>query len=188
MARPKLGESDTERLHLKITSDEIAAIDDWRYANRVPSRSEAVRRLVQIGLRAQRALPSVTKDTAEVLDMIAESLNIPEDVLARMNEANVDKAEFDHAVAQKLWDAVNFAFNRQIEAQDNLHKLLVELSPLAANPEFLAAVELANEQAASETPNEKILESIGASREVQLKYWRKRRQEISARRREKEQE
>jgi len=50
MARPKLGESETERLHVKITADEIRAIDDWRYANRIPSRSEAVRRLVQVGL------------------------------------------------------------------------------------------------------------------------------------------
>lgn len=50
MARPKLGDSDTERLHLKITADEIKAIEDWRYENRVPSRSEAVRRLVQMGL------------------------------------------------------------------------------------------------------------------------------------------
>lgn len=48
MARPKLGETDTERMQLKITSAEIAAIDDWRYANRVPNRSEAVRRLCKI--------------------------------------------------------------------------------------------------------------------------------------------
>ena len=50
MARPKLGDSETERLHVKITADEVASIEDWRYDNRVPSRSEAVRRLVQIGL------------------------------------------------------------------------------------------------------------------------------------------
>lgn len=51
MSRPKLGDSDTERLQLKITTDEITAIDNWRYANRVPSRSEAVRRLCQIAMR-----------------------------------------------------------------------------------------------------------------------------------------
>lgn len=52
MARPKLGTSETERLQLKITADEVRAIDDWRYANRVPSRSEAVRRLVRLALTA----------------------------------------------------------------------------------------------------------------------------------------
>ncbi|KQY21009.1 hypothetical protein [Rhizobium sp. Root483D2] len=50
MARPKLGETDTERMQLKITAAEIAAIDDWRFSNRVPSRSEAVRRLCHIAL------------------------------------------------------------------------------------------------------------------------------------------
>lgn len=54
MARPPLGESSTERLHLKITADEITAIDDWRFANRAPSRSEAVRRLLKIGLKAEK--------------------------------------------------------------------------------------------------------------------------------------
>lgn len=52
MARPKLGDTETERMQLKITSAEIEAIDDWRFANRIPSRSEAVRRLCQIGLLA----------------------------------------------------------------------------------------------------------------------------------------
>jgi len=48
MARPKLGEGETERLHVKISSEELTAIDDWRFTNRISSRSEAVRRLVQI--------------------------------------------------------------------------------------------------------------------------------------------
>lgn len=52
MARPKLGETETERMQLKITAGEIEAIDDWRFANRVPSRSEAVRRLCQMGIIA----------------------------------------------------------------------------------------------------------------------------------------
>lgn len=50
MARPSLGESATERLHIKITADEINSIDEWRFLNRIPSKSEAVRRLCQIGL------------------------------------------------------------------------------------------------------------------------------------------
>lgn len=66
MARPKLGETDTERLHVKITSDEIAAIDDWRYLNRIPSRSEAVRRLCQIGLLVGGELEGLTDNVVEL--------------------------------------------------------------------------------------------------------------------------
>ncbi len=61
MARPKLGETDTERMQLKITSAEIEAIDTWRFANRVPSRSEAVRRLCQIGLLVSDELEGLTE-------------------------------------------------------------------------------------------------------------------------------
>ncbi len=53
MGRPTLGDSPTERLHMVITADEIKAIEDWRYANRVPSRSEAVRRLIEIALKSE---------------------------------------------------------------------------------------------------------------------------------------
>lgn len=59
MGRPKLGKTETERMQLKITSAEIEAIDDWRFTNRVPSRSEAVRRLCQIGVLTSKATPAM---------------------------------------------------------------------------------------------------------------------------------
>jgi len=62
MARPKLGESETERLHIKITADELKAIDDWRFENRMPSRSEAVRRLIQLGLFASDGLSHIREE------------------------------------------------------------------------------------------------------------------------------
>jgi hypothetical protein len=52
MSRPTLGNSKTERLNMLITADEIEVIDDWRFANRIGTRSEAVRQLVKIGLNA----------------------------------------------------------------------------------------------------------------------------------------
>lgn len=70
MARPKLGETDTERLHIKITADELAGIDDWRYANRVPSKSQAVRRLVQIGMSASGTLPQMGKDVGQLMKIL----------------------------------------------------------------------------------------------------------------------
>ena len=72
MARPKLGDSDTERLHVKMTADEISAIDDWRYANRVPSRSEAVRRLVQIAFIADRFVGPGTTTAEQFMHKLEE--------------------------------------------------------------------------------------------------------------------
>lgn len=71
MARPKLGETETERLQMKITTAEIEAIDDWRFENRIPSRSEAVRRLCQIGVRAAEAGPAMNKhSTLAMAEMV----------------------------------------------------------------------------------------------------------------------
>ena len=55
MARPLKGEAPLDqRLHLMLSEPEVQAIDDWRFANRVASRSEAIRRLIARGLAAER--------------------------------------------------------------------------------------------------------------------------------------
>lgn len=53
MARPKLGDSQTERLQVKISAEELVKINDWRFANRVPSLSEAVRLLIRAGMKSE---------------------------------------------------------------------------------------------------------------------------------------
>ncbi|OCJ67624.1 hypothetical protein A6U97_02555 [Agrobacterium tumefaciens] len=71
MARPKLGDTDTERMQLKITAAEIEAIDDWRFENRIPSRSEAVRRLCQIGVLTAKAESAMRKhSTLSMAEMV----------------------------------------------------------------------------------------------------------------------
>lgn len=42
-----------ERLQVMITDDELAALDDWRFDARMPSRSAAVRELIRRGLAAE---------------------------------------------------------------------------------------------------------------------------------------
>ncbi|MEO8242244.1 MAG: hypothetical protein ABI832_08015 [bacterium] len=39
-----------ERLQIMITEDELLALDNWRFAERMPSRSAAVRELLRRGL------------------------------------------------------------------------------------------------------------------------------------------
>ena len=42
-----------ERLQIMITDDELAALDTWRFAARMPSRSAAVRELMRRGLASE---------------------------------------------------------------------------------------------------------------------------------------
>ena len=42
-----------ERLQIMLTGEELAALDDWRFARRMPSRAAAVRELLKRGLAAE---------------------------------------------------------------------------------------------------------------------------------------
>lgn len=45
------------RVPIMMTRSEIDAIDDWAFANRIRSRSDAIRRLVKMGLESSSAEP-----------------------------------------------------------------------------------------------------------------------------------
>jgi hypothetical protein len=42
-----------ERLQIMLTDEELSALDDWRFARRMPSRASAVRELLKRGLAAE---------------------------------------------------------------------------------------------------------------------------------------
>ena len=45
--------SRVERLQIMLTEGELAALDDWRFARRMPSRAAAVRELLRLGLTSE---------------------------------------------------------------------------------------------------------------------------------------
>lgn len=49
MQHPRRG----ERLQIMLTAEELTALDDWRFARRMPSRAAAVRELLKRGLLAE---------------------------------------------------------------------------------------------------------------------------------------
>ena len=42
-----------DRLQLMLSPEEISALDDWRFAQRMPSRASAIRELLRRGLAAE---------------------------------------------------------------------------------------------------------------------------------------
>ena len=42
-----------ERLQIMLNELELAALDDWRFARRMPSRAAAIRNLLRLGLAAE---------------------------------------------------------------------------------------------------------------------------------------
>lgn len=41
------------RLPIMVTATEAKAIDDWRFEKRIPTRAEAIRQLIALGLKAK---------------------------------------------------------------------------------------------------------------------------------------
>jgi metal-responsive CopG/Arc/MetJ family transcriptional regulator len=48
------GLSRETRLQIMLDQDELAAIDDWRFQQRMPSRASAIRELLRIALQIKR--------------------------------------------------------------------------------------------------------------------------------------
>ena len=52
---PMAEDKKDQRIPVMMSADEVSAIDEWRRRHPdLPSRSEAIRRLVELGLKAKR--------------------------------------------------------------------------------------------------------------------------------------
>ena len=49
-----------ERLQIMLSPEEIRALDDWRFAHRMPSRAAAIRELLRRGLGVEGVDPATT--------------------------------------------------------------------------------------------------------------------------------
>ena len=81
------------RIPIMMSDQELSSIDDWRFANRVATRADAVRRLVQVGLAFDGALPEV-EENLEGLALSADA------VLKTYDAWETDRTEIDGDV---LW-------------------------------------------------------------------------------------
>jgi hypothetical protein len=50
-----------ERIPLLLTKDELARLDDWRFANRMHTRSDAVRAALEIAYQQKPASSTTTR-------------------------------------------------------------------------------------------------------------------------------
>lgn len=114
MARPKLGGGETQRLHIMISEEELTAIDDWRFANRIPSRSEAVRRLVQSGIRLEAEYGPINK--------AAQALSIAGDALVQKYYLSAERP----AISQEEADALR-AYRKIMSKTSDLVEALASL-------------------------------------------------------------
>ena len=138
MARPKLGETETERMQLKITTAEIEAIDDWRFANRIQSRSEAVRRLCQIGVGLDEEL----EESVRHADHLRLAARYKWEADLQLLRANKDHPNSEYV--ESLNNELQISHDI-LERADDLYLLLVStwnrIVPLIDGKDFKSAVD-----------------------------------------------
>lgn len=60
-----------ERLQIMLTLEELEALDNWRFARRMPSRASAVRELLKRGLAAEGFMSAEQGKSSGAFGMLA---------------------------------------------------------------------------------------------------------------------
>lgn len=130
------------RVPIMMSDDELTAVDDWRFENRINTRSDAVRRLVQIGLRLERHADALYGDMTELTALVPRMID------------NLDKAvngEPDEAYSATALTEVLVSFMNQAEGQKRmlgiLYGLLGEAATLRNEKNIAQAIKEADETA-----------------------------------------
>ena len=78
-----------ERLQIMLTKEELEALDNWRFARRMPSRAAAIRELLKRGLGAEGFAEVLSGNKSEDFGVTGKSSPSP----TRDREGAQDQAE-----------------------------------------------------------------------------------------------
>lgn len=56
----------TIKLQVMMSAEEVQLLEDWRFTHRVPTRSEAIRKLIRAGLTTFAGIDGGTKPTGRL--------------------------------------------------------------------------------------------------------------------------
>ncbi|MDF3216271.1 hypothetical protein EN962_13990 [Mesorhizobium sp. M7A.F.Ca.CA.001.09.2.1] len=76
------------RIPIMMSDDELKSIDDWRYQNRIATRSDAVRRLAQNALRIDDEIDQIYKQTRSLHETILTRTEVITDTLNPSGETD----------------------------------------------------------------------------------------------------
>lgn len=109
------------RIPIMMSDDELKAVDDWRYSNRIATRSDAIRRLCQMALvldsqlkplhdvmrTAQTRVAELIKTTSKLLDE-TDTKNLHEEAAFRSVTANLELIRLAMTLRHVTGQAYNF--------------------------------------------------------------------------------
>lgn len=71
------------RVPIMMSDEELTAIDDWRFKNRVATRSDAIRRLAQMSLQIDDPIERIYRRTKELYRVLMTRQDVASSMLAK---------------------------------------------------------------------------------------------------------
>ncbi|MGO4353888.1 hypothetical protein AB4Z25_18430 [Rhizobium sp. RAF36] len=116
------------RIHMYLSEEEKEAIDDWRFKNRIATRSDAIRRLCQIGLAVGDEMEGMVQAAEQIF------ITIPVELMREISDS--PKKDSDTLLKiYKAWD------ERMTKPAGELHDTLLILSQVAKAITFKEDIE-----------------------------------------------
>lgn len=133
------------RVPIMMSEEELTAIDDWRFKNRIATRSEAIRRLCQIGLvfddhRAEYVeryggLLDVVQNYQQLAKVVSEKTEAGERV-SNLEKAYVATSLQTMIKVLELFDLVRTTTGiaNNLKSADEIEKIMAEVKEILAAP------------------------------------------------------
>lgn len=147
------------RIPIMMSHEELTAIDDWRFAHRVATRSDAVRRLCQIALAVQ---PLIMGDAMDQVETLSDEIRSARRNFYDLRE-DVRAGKYAHTATPE--NIIDEALAELSELSDHVYWLQLQL--LEANNLMVDIG--ASTPAAAKVKTRKTRESIEADRAALLR-------------------
>lgn len=87
------------RVPIMMSDDELRSVDDWRFQNRIATRSDAIRRLCRVGIETNKNLIEWQKKVLKLSSELIEfNKNENEDKLTEIRDIYARKATHESAM------------------------------------------------------------------------------------------
>lgn len=137
----KKDEQKTERFNMFMSPSEMKAIDEWAWASHIRSKSEAVRRLCQIGMISEEPVLTYGDATHDLLERVRQHHNA---IVALQNRAKKGE-KLDLVEELELLSQGSVDLHERLEILQvlavNTHNLVVEFTSEDPIDEGLHAAE-----------------------------------------------
>ncbi|MBX5175308.1 hypothetical protein HJB77_03225 [Rhizobium lentis] len=120
------------RVPIMMSDEELRAIDDWRFANRIATRSDAIRRLCQIGLLVGPDLDGLSGATLEISTAMRQLDEQTYDLWTRILTPVWKGETLNRAAVADLFKSLSANVSQIDAAADDVSSILVGLYRAAA--------------------------------------------------------